>query len=43
VGDLPLLTAHMLYARRGDWFAWLDLAGLPALLVLAWRPARADR
>ncbi|MDO1528582.1 nitrilase-related carbon-nitrogen hydrolase [Fulvimonas sp. R45] len=43
VGDLPLRTTHTLYARWGDWFAWLDLAGLPALLVLAWRPARADR
>jgi apolipoprotein N-acyltransferase len=43
VGDLPLRTTHTLYARRGDWFARLDLAGLPALLVLAWRTVRADR
>jgi apolipoprotein N-acyltransferase len=40
VGDLPLRHTHTLYARWGDWFAWLDLAGLALLLVLAFRPAR---
>jgi apolipoprotein N-acyltransferase len=40
VGDLPLRTTQTLYARWGDWFAWLDLAVLLALLGLAWRPAR---
>jgi apolipoprotein N-acyltransferase len=41
VGDLPLRRTHTPYARWGNWFAWLDLAGLAALLALAWRPARA--
>lgn len=40
VGDLPLRHTHTLYARWGDWFAWLDLTGLALLLVLAFRPAR---
>lgn len=40
VGELPLHETHTLYARWGDWFAWLDLAALIVLLVLAWRPAR---
>lgn len=35
VGDLPLRTTHTLYARWGDWFAWLDLALLAALLFAA--------
>ncbi|TPG08388.1 hypothetical protein EAH88_12235 [Rhodanobacter glycinis] len=38
VGDLPLRETHTLYARWGDWFAWLDLAGLIVLLGLALRP-----
>lgn len=38
VGELPLRETHTLYARWGDWFAWLDLAGLIVLLGLAWRP-----
>ena len=40
VGELPLRETHTLYARWGDWFAWLDLAGLIVLLGLALRPAR---
>jgi apolipoprotein N-acyltransferase len=40
VGNLPLRHTHTLYARWGDWFAWLDLAGLLALLVAAWWPSR---
>ena len=40
VGDLPLRHTRTLYARWGDWFAWLDLAGLVLLLVLAFRPVR---
>ena len=40
VGDLPLRETHTLYARWGDWFAWLDLAVLLVLLGLALRPAR---
>ena len=39
VGELPLRETHTLYARWGDWFAWLDLAGLIVLLGLAVRPA----
>jgi apolipoprotein N-acyltransferase len=40
VGDLPLHDTHTLYARWGDWFAWLDLAALLVLLGMALRPAR---
>jgi len=40
VGDLPLRSTQTLYSRWGDWFAWLDLAMLLALLGLAWLPAR---
>ncbi|HEY1588396.1 MAG TPA: nitrilase-related carbon-nitrogen hydrolase, partial [Rhodanobacter sp.] len=40
VGELPLRETHTLYARWGDWFAWLDLAGLIVLLTLALRPMR---
>lgn len=44
VGELPLRETHTLYARWGDWFAWLDLAGLAVLLVLAIDPRdRAGR
>jgi apolipoprotein N-acyltransferase len=35
VGDLPLRDTHTLYARWGDWFAWLDLVLLAALLCIA--------
>ncbi len=38
VGELPLRETHTLYARWGDWFAWLDLAGLIVLLGLGLRP-----
>ncbi len=37
VGELPLHRTQTLYARWGDWFAWLDLALLAGLLMLAWR------
>ena len=40
VGDLPLRSTQTLYSRWGDWFAWLDLAMLLALLSVAWLPAR---
>ena len=40
VGDLPLRQTHTLYARWGDWFAWLDLAALMILLGIAFAPAR---
>jgi apolipoprotein N-acyltransferase len=40
VGDLPLRTTQTLYAQWGDWFAWLDLTLLVALLGLAWLPRR---
>lgn len=38
VGTLALRETHTLHARWGDWFAWLDLASLLGLLVLAVRP-----
>jgi len=37
VGDLPLRETHTLYGRWGNWFAWLDLAVLLALLIQAAR------
>ncbi|MGH8282239.1 MAG: nitrilase-related carbon-nitrogen hydrolase [Gammaproteobacteria bacterium] len=40
LGTLPLRRDRTLYARWGNWFAWLDLAGLLVLLGLALRPAR---
>lgn len=40
VGDLPLHTTTTLYARWGDWFAWLDLLGLAYVLTLAFLPRR---
>ncbi|HEV2681899.1 MAG TPA: nitrilase-related carbon-nitrogen hydrolase [Rhodanobacter sp.] len=40
VGELPLRETHTLYTQWGDWFAWLDLAGLIVLLGLALRTLR---
>jgi apolipoprotein N-acyltransferase len=40
VGDLPLRETHTLYARWGDWFAWLDLAALAGCVVLAFVPRK---
>ena len=40
VGNMPLRDTHTLYARWGDWFAWLDLALLVALLSTACLPMR---
>lgn len=42
VGDLPLRETHTLYARWGDWFAWLDLAALAGWLVLAFVPRKVQ-
>ena len=38
VGNLPLRETRTLYARWGDWFAWLDLAALATWLLLAFLP-----
>jgi apolipoprotein N-acyltransferase len=35
VGELPLRDTHTLYARWGDWFAWLCVAGLVIVFVRA--------
>ncbi|MFC4526018.1 hypothetical protein ISN76_02060 [Dyella halodurans] len=43
VGDLPLRDTRTLYARWGDWFAWLSLMALTAWLALAFLPRRAPR
>jgi apolipoprotein N-acyltransferase len=40
VGTVYLRNTHTLYARWGNWFGWLDLAGLLALLAVAWWPRR---
>lgn len=37
---LWLRHTHTLYARWGDWFAWLDLIALVWLMVLAWGRSR---
>lgn len=42
IGDLPLRDTHTLYARWGDWFAWLSLIVLAACLTLAFLPRRAQ-
>ncbi|HEX8777188.1 MAG TPA: nitrilase-related carbon-nitrogen hydrolase, partial [Rhodanobacter sp.] len=42
VGNLPLRDTHTVYARWGDWFAWLDLALLAVLVFMA-RPALRRR
>jgi apolipoprotein N-acyltransferase len=39
VADLPLHQSRTLYARWGDWFAWLDLF----LLAMIWLPRRRKR
>jgi len=40
VGDLALRDTHTLYARWGDWFAWLALALAAICIVLALVPGR---
>jgi apolipoprotein N-acyltransferase len=39
VGDLPLYQSRTLYTRWGDWFAWLNLALLTAVLLRVRRQA----
>jgi apolipoprotein N-acyltransferase len=34
VGDLPVRDTRTRYAQWGDWFAWLNVAGLLLLLIL---------
>ena len=41
VGELPLRETRTLYSRWGNWFAWLDVVALLALLLQAMRPARS--
>lgn len=43
VGTLYLRNTHTLYARWGNWFGWLDVAALAALLVLAWSGKRRTK
>lgn len=44
VGDLPLHRDHILYARWGDWFAYVNLVLLGLLLVLAiWQAPERGR
>ena len=42
VGELPLRETQTLYGRWGDWFVWVDLAVLAAMLVLAVMPRRTE-
>jgi apolipoprotein N-acyltransferase len=34
IGTITLSPERTLYSRWGDWFAWLNLAGLVALIAL---------
>jgi apolipoprotein N-acyltransferase len=43
VGNLPLRETHTLYARLGDWFAWLNLFALMVWLVLIFLPRARTR
>jgi len=40
IGNLPLRQTRTLYARLGDWFGWLSLAGLVACIALLFAPRR---
>ena len=40
VGDLALRETHTLYARWGDWFAWLSLVLAAICIVLALVPGK---
>jgi len=40
IGELPLRHTHTLYARWGDWFAWVCVAGLVGTLGAAVWPRR---
>jgi apolipoprotein N-acyltransferase len=35
VADLPTRGVRTIYSRFGDWFAWLNLAAIPALIITA--------
>ena len=41
IGNVPLGSSRTLYARYGNWFAWLNLAGLAVLLALAFTRQKA--
>ena len=41
VSQVPTRGVRTIYARLGDWFAWLCLAGLAYLMFLSWRKKRA--
>lgn len=43
VGDVPLHQTRTLYARWGNWFAWLDLTVLLILVVLAVVPGNRGK
>jgi apolipoprotein N-acyltransferase len=36
IADVPLSTGPTLYARMGDWFAWLNVAALALLVLAGW-------
>lgn len=42
LGDLPLRHSKTLYARWGDWFAWLCVVALVSCLGLLWMKPRLD-
>jgi len=43
VADLPLYRTHTIYARLGDWFAWLELVALAFVLSRVRWNKRAQR
>ena len=43
VGSVPAGHDATLYARAGNWFAWMDLLLATLLLGWLWRPAKVQR
>jgi apolipoprotein N-acyltransferase len=43
IADVPIGTGPTLYARMGDWFAWLNVATFCLLVLAGWRPRRKAR
>lgn len=41
IADVPLADGPTVYARFGDWFAWLNVAALALLVLLGWRRRKA--
>jgi hypothetical protein len=42
IAQLPTRGVRTIYSRLGDWFAWLCILALAALIALAWRRDRGQ-